>query len=370
MLRDVSNRGRSAALHAVAPVLAACALSLPARGARAWTGITRVDWPCPGCIVHAPGRVVSAPGIAAKVDAHGEPLLPLLVALHGDGGGARKLVGALQDACDRAGVVLFAPLCPADEGCRTGSFWQWYAGPGHDPAWLGAQIDAVTAAYPIDPDRTYAAGYSGGATYLGYYGPTNPERFAAIAYLAGGVPYGVPCPACKVPVLFVIGGPDPMLVPFARPLFDYYQACGGHEAVWKQLPGVSHEGLLDVLRAGEADRVLSWLLARPASCCSGAADAGVGADGGGDAAGAAGRIPDAGAASATEPAASAVAPGPRTPPPVPPAPGGCACTEGPAGDTRGSPEAVAFLAALFSSVRRRRRRAHAAEGASARRGSE
>jgi polyhydroxybutyrate depolymerase len=120
----------------------------------------------------------------------------LLVALHGDGGGVRRVVQAFRAAAAEAGVVLLAPACPRALGCRAASFWKWLETSDHDPAWLGAQIDAVAARFPIDPRRIYAAGYSGGATYLGWYAPAHADRFAAVAYVAGGAAYRPPCPAC------------------------------------------------------------------------------------------------------------------------------------------------------------------------------
>jgi predicted esterase len=261
------------------------------------------------------------------------------VALHGDGGGVRRLVRSFQAAADEAGVILLAPLCPRALGCTAGSFWKWLDTSGHDPAWLGAQIDAVTVRFSIDPRRIYAAGYSGGATYLGWYAPAHADRFAAVAHVAGGAAYRPPCPACKVPVLFLLGTTDPMIGPYTRPLRDWYASCEGHEISWETLPGVTHESILDVLSAGRARQILGWLLARPLACAApdrspptvtapaaGPAD-GSGADGGPRVA-----PPVEVARAADPPAADAGAP---APPRVPPAAAGCACgvgrDNGPAG---------------------------------------
>jgi predicted esterase len=298
------------------------------------------DWPCKGCFTQAPALEGSAAGPR-----------PLLVALHGDGGGAKKLFQSWKAACDAAGVILVAPRCPVDAGCPAGSFWQWYFSARHDPAWLGAQIDAVTARYPVDPARIYATGYSGGATYLGYYGPLNPKRFAAIAHVAGGKPFDVPCPSCKLPVLFVIGSTDPMVTPYTRPLRDYYQACGGHEVVWEALPGVTHEGILDVLRAGRSKSILDWLLARPAACLSeppSVTDAGI------DAAPPALAADTASAPAAATAARDAGSAAPRPPPPRPPP--GCTCGMGEAAPPLAGGALSLALALLSRGARRRRRR--------------
>jgi hypothetical protein len=250
-------------------------------------------------------------------------------------------------------VLLFAPRCPRELGCKAGSWWQWLATSDHDPAWLGAQIDAVAARHPVDPARVYAAGYSGGATYLGWYVPAFPARFAAVAHVAGGSPLGGRCPACKTPVRFDIGAVDPMIEPYTGPLRRWYEACGGHELVWNVLPGVTHEGIIDVLQAGRAKEILAWLLARPAACLP--ADAGAG-DAGGDA--------EAGVVDAGE---APGAPAPEVPPVAAPpadlprgaavrADAGCACGRGGA-SAPGTQAAAAGTALAVLAVGRRRRRA-------------
>src|SRR6185369_6736958 len=125
-----------------------------------------------------------------------------------------------------------------------GSWWQWLPTVQHDPGWLCAQIDAVASRHAFDPAHVHASCYSGGATYLGWYVQAHPLRFASVAHVAGGAPLGGACPDCKVPLRFDIGGVDPMITPYTEPLRRYYEACGGHEIVWKQLPGVTHEGIL------------------------------------------------------------------------------------------------------------------------------
>jgi poly(3-hydroxybutyrate) depolymerase len=220
-------------------------------------------WPCKGCTTYAPTSDGSA--------------RPLLLALHGDDGGTGKLFRALRPASEQERVILISLRCPVDLGCRS-SWWQWFGTSTHDAAWLGAQIAAARGRFSVDAARTYAAGYSGGATYLGWYGPTHPRDFAAIAHIAGGMPWGTPCPSCKVPVLFTLGAADPMLVPYTRPLRDYYQACGGHEIVWQTLPGVTHEGIVSTVQAWKGKEILAWLLGHRAACEDAAVDAGIDSD--------------------------------------------------------------------------------------------
>lgn len=293
-------------------------------------GAASEELPCADCILHMPPSTADRPR-------------PLLVALHGDGGAMLPLVRAWQAAADEADAILLAPRCPRELGCAAQSFWKWLGGRGHDEGWLGGLIDAVAARHAIDPARVYATGYSGGATYLGWYVPRHPERFAAVAHIAGGAPWGVPCPACKVPVLFVIGATDPMIVPYTAPLRRYYDACGGHEVTWQALPGVTHESILGHLQAGRAPSIMRWLMERPSSCLALA-------DGGAhDADAPTAAIPDASTSVAGE-----VDAGPHEPHPdamrVPPR-SACICGLGATGGPRGA--LPLFVSALLVLVRRR-----------------
>ena len=333
-------------MRLVSSIALALALLAPASLARAAPAELRKDWPCVGCFTALPATGASpAPR-------------PLLVALHGDFNGdssaPTRLFRALRPACEQAEVILVALRCPEEKGCRTGSFWQWRSTEGHDPGWLGAQIDAVASSVGVDAARVYAAGYSGGATYLGWYGPTYAERFAAIVHIAGGVPWGDPCPRCKVPVLFTLGAGDPMLVPYTRPLRDYYEACGGHEVVWETLPGVSHEGILGVVQGGKGSALLAWLLGHRAACAGeiAAIDAGsiaVPIDAGAITQEAA--VKEAGTAGPAP--SSMVAPGPSAVRMSP----GCACALR-GGEGAREAEMTALMTMMIALARRRARRDH------------
>lgn len=205
----------------------------------------RNDFPCHGCETRLPATSDS------------EAPAPLLVVLHGDLGDVTRMTQVWQKAALDRGMVLTSLLCPRDKGCRS-SWWKWYLGPSHEPSWLGAQIDVVSQQVAIDPARVYAAGYSGGASYLGYYGPAHPERFAAIAYVAGGVRFVSECAARKTPVLFLIGNQDPMLPLYVDKLHAFYEGCGNPIA-WSVLPGVTHDGIVPMLQAGKAADVVEWM---------------------------------------------------------------------------------------------------------------
>ncbi|MEP7121292.1 MAG: PHB depolymerase family esterase [Byssovorax sp.] len=314
---------------------AASSIALAATTARAEPAGPAIEvegWPCKGCVTFAPTRDGSA--------------RPLLIALHGDDGGTGKLFRALRPACERERVILVSLRCPVELGCRT-SYWQWHGTSTHDPGWIAAQVAAAQARFTVDPARIYAAGYSGGATYLGWYVPTFPREFAAVAHIAGGMPWGTPCPSCKVPVFFTLGAGDPMLVPYTRPLRDYYASCGGHEIAWQTLPGVTHEGIIPTVQAGKGKEILAWLLAHPAACEGPAIDAGIAAP-----------VVDDRDAAAPVAAADPPDPPPRpvAPPPqiIAPRPSSCACE---LGAQRGDITPAVGLAWLMLAAASRRRRA-------------
>jgi len=205
----------------------------------------RDNFPCRGCETRLPATAdLEAPA-------------PLLVVLHGDLGDVSRMTRVWQKAALGQGMVLTSLLCPRDKGCQN-SWWKWYLSSLHDPSWLGEQIDGLSREIPIDPGRVYAAGYSGGASYLGYYGPTHSERFASIAYVAGGVQFVSECSKSRTPVLFLIGNQDPMLSLYVNRLHAWYEGCG-NPVTWRVLPGVTHDGIVPLLQASRAVEVVEWM---------------------------------------------------------------------------------------------------------------
>src|SRR5262249_35410391 len=146
--------------------------------------------------------------------------MPLLVVLHGDEGSPDRLVSAWKAAAADAGVLLFAPKCPKDEGC-TGSWWRWHG----DPAWLEREVGALEASHRIDPRRRFLAGWSGGAPYLGLFASRWFPRFAALSLAGGGAPPSDPAicaPRACVPVHYLMGDRNP-LFSLAASTRDYFQ---------------------------------------------------------------------------------------------------------------------------------------------------
>jgi predicted esterase len=210
--------------------------------------IVRNDWPCPGCITQIPSSYNGSP-------------TPVVIAFHGDEATATIMFGFMQQAAQNAGYILVAPKCPADQGCTTGSWWQWN-GPF---TWALSQLDAVAAQYAVDDRRVYALGGSGGAVYLGYRSAELPPRIAGFAMVSGGFSSITnTCESCLLPVYILEGDLD-YLLSDAQLARDFFLGCG-NEVVYDLLPGVDHQGAGEALRTGKGDAILSWFSARPNRC--------------------------------------------------------------------------------------------------------
>lgn len=142
--------------------------------------------------------------------------LPLVVVLHGDEGNPNNMKRFWEGLWEtKQDFILLAPECPKGI-CDKGGVNTWSAGgyDGSEPQgiWLKNTIAKVAKEYPVDVSRIYAAGYSGGAIFLGYQGfKMFQDVFAGIQWFCGGVNeteeqvYRAPKDLnCKVPGRLVI----------------------------------------------------------------------------------------------------------------------------------------------------------------------
>lgn len=217
-----------------------------------------VDWPCAGCEVYVPSTY--------------NPEVPteLLVALHGDEGVSSLIASAFTPAVSRANVILFAPQCPNDEGCRlrngtagyTNSWWGWLQySKQYDDHWISREVSAIAARYNLDRSREYLVGWSGGADYLGWYALTHASQFAAAAFVVGGTPYDQSCPSERLAGYFLMGSTD-FRYQSGQPteVAAVLRRCGDPTKMIV-LPGDDHETtIMAVIDQGYATRILSWLL--------------------------------------------------------------------------------------------------------------
>jgi poly(3-hydroxybutyrate) depolymerase len=176
---------------------------------------------------------------------------PLLVVLHGDGERADVAAKRWRAATTKRGWKLLAPQCPRTENCKD-SWWKWNG----DPRWLREQIAAVKG---VDAQRIYAAGWSGGATYLGMRAPAWSESFAAVVIHGGGMaPAEDTCPAHALPAYFLVGDKNP-LHHLAVSLREYFARCAG-ALEWDLVAG-GHRKEHRALDTKKALAILDWLSA-------------------------------------------------------------------------------------------------------------
>ena len=279
---------RGAALAALATLVVA----VPAQAA---PSSRKVPGPCSGCLSSLPDDASAA---------------PLLVLLHGDGETAVSMFDAWAPAAARRGIAVLALACPTSEGCASHSWWKWDG----DPSWILRQVSALGELHALDPERRWIAGWSGGASYLGWRTQAFEETFAAIVLHGGGMrPARSFCAAPEASIYFLGGDRNP-LHELAERLRDHYVLCHHDDLTWVVLHGADHDGERRAL-ASRREGILDWLQTRRRSSgpsVSATADAG----------NAPVDTPDA--AEAAAPGASVVAL-PTAPAPAPPPAAGCRC---------------------------------------------
>ena len=120
---------------------------------------------------------------------------PLLVLLHGFGASMRDLVG-LSPSIDRSGYLYIFPNAPIEMTIGYGMMgYAWTTiGPGSSPdeaaraeAMLEALIEEVGQRYGVGEGRMVLGGFSQGGMMTYRYGMPNPELFAGLVVLSGGV---------------------------------------------------------------------------------------------------------------------------------------------------------------------------------------
>ena len=178
--------------------------------------------------------------------------VPLLVVLHGDGERATTAAKRWRAATTKRGWKLLSLQCPRAEKCKD-SWWKWNG----DPRWVREQIAAVKG---VDATRIYAAGWSGGATYLGMRAQAWSDTFAAIVIHGGGMaPTEEACPARPLPAYFLVGDNNP-LHHLAVALREYFARCAA-AVEWDLVSGAGHLKEHRALHTRKALAILDWLSA-------------------------------------------------------------------------------------------------------------
>ena len=108
--------------------------------------------------------------------------LPLVLGFHGFGGTTSDLEGdtGLFDKADSEGFVVALPVATGNP-----SRWDVRDRDSPDLAFVDALLAELEARICIDPSRIYATGFSMGGEMANAVGCSRPDRFAAIAPVAG-----------------------------------------------------------------------------------------------------------------------------------------------------------------------------------------
>lgn len=162
--------------------------------------------------------------------------IPLLLTLHGDEGKPDFIFSTFKDLQSTSGgaFILVAPKAPAGGG-------SWYQATSQHTSFIDQVITKILGSYNIDQDRIWITGWSGGATFLGYYAIKRQDILAAVVFHmggGGGGGYSPPAGSCKIPGRFVIGSAD-FLYDLAKSQYDTMNA-NGHAVEWNELAGVGH----------------------------------------------------------------------------------------------------------------------------------
>lgn len=132
--------------------------------------------------------------------------LPLVILLHGATGTDhdQEAVSGFPALAEQKGFVEVAP-----QAVEPGRFWRLGAN-GLDQQFIDALIDHTSAQLCVDLSRVYLAGFSLGGMFSMQLACTSPERFAAIAVVAGLI--DMPCGRTEAVPLVAFQGTDDQTV--------------------------------------------------------------------------------------------------------------------------------------------------------------
>ncbi len=140
---------------------------------------------------------------------------PLVIALHGGGGSAEKMVNLtdFNAVSDKKGFIVVYPN-GVDNHWNDGRDVDYRAHQEdvNDVKFISALIDHLSTELSIDETRIYVTGISNGAMMSCRLACELSEKIAAIAMVAGTMPEAlVDCSPSPVPVLIMNGTDDPLV---------------------------------------------------------------------------------------------------------------------------------------------------------------
>ena len=147
----------------------------------------------------------------------GEGPWPVVMAFHGGKGrDGTNMVGKLKDAEDRGILLVYPNGGETEKGAGwTGPEKEDEADPMRDVRYVHALIDTLAQEYPIDTDRVFAVGMSGGGYMTDLLWCTSSDRIAGFGVVSRAMPRGM-AEQCEVkrprPYVLFLGTADDGLV--------------------------------------------------------------------------------------------------------------------------------------------------------------
>lgn len=228
----MSIKGSSLARFAALALMVSGCASVPPLEAQAPAVAGQHEQPALGeegyrYLLYMPGSATSGTTAEGKT-------WPLMIFLHGSGERGDdiakvKVHGPPKYAEHDANFpfILISPLLPADD--------DW------DVAKLDRILDNALKTLPVDPDRVYLTGLSRGGHASWRWAAAEPERFAAVAPVAGRGNPDTACALAAMPIWAFHGDRDDVVVPegsfaMARAI----RACGGRSSRLTIYPDLGH----------------------------------------------------------------------------------------------------------------------------------
>lgn len=172
---------------------------------------------------------------------------PLLVCLHGTGGN-RALFGPYKDEAVKRGFMVAVPKSTGSGTPQSGN-----TSGDSSPRWDFVDVPKVVGLVRelirkegADPKRIYLMGYSNGGWFTYHIGLSNPEIFAGICVIGGGMagtPYAGKEEIAREMGIYIIHGTADGSVPVARAreAEKNLKEAGFKNVVYKEYEGAGHE---------------------------------------------------------------------------------------------------------------------------------
>ncbi len=123
---------------------------------------------------------------------------PLVLMLHGAGGGGQGNLWPLRDMAEAAGMILLGP------DSRRDTWDVIYGGYGPDVAFIDEALARTFKRYAVDPQRVAVEGFSDGASYALSLGMTNGDLFSDIVAFSPG--FMTPASQTGAPRIYISHG--------------------------------------------------------------------------------------------------------------------------------------------------------------------